>query len=153
MEVIQRVLPNDILLAEVIRLVNEGRPVILPVKGFSMNPFIIGGQESVELVKPEIVSVGDVVLAWINNSRYVVHRVIRVEGDKVELMGDGNLTAGEYCRLSEVAARADYVVDKHGQKHYLYAPWRVRASRLWRWLLPARRLLLGIYRRTVLKWS
>ena len=153
MEVIHRVLPNNELLAEVIRLVKEGRPVTLPVKGNSMNPFIIGGLESVELVKPDTLSVGDVVLAWINGSRYVVHRIIRIEGDEVELMGDGNLTAGEYCKLNEVAARADYVVDKHGKKHNLYAPWRVRASRLWRWLLPVRRPILGVYRRTVLKWS
>lgn len=146
-----KTLPNNDIIAEVIRLLDTCSSVILPVKGYSMLPFIIGGVESVELVKPETVKVGDVVLAWINGSRYVVHRVIKVDGENVELMGDGNLKGGEYCKLSDVAARADYVVDKHEKKRYLYTPWRVRGSRLWWKLKPLRRIILGVYRRTVLK--
>ena len=151
METIHRVLPNNELLAEVIRLVNEGRRVALPVKGNSMLPFIIGGVESVELVKPEVPQVGDVVLAWINGSRYVVHRIIKIEGNRVQLMGDGNLGGDEFCQLSEVAARAEYVINKHGRKRYLYTRWRVFASRLWWGLKPLRRIILGVYRRTWLK--
>ena len=148
-----KILPNNEIIAEVIRLLETCPAVILPVKGYSMNPFIIGGQESVELVKPEGVKVGDVVLAWINGSRYVVHRIIRIEGDKVQLMGDGNLTSDEYCKMSEVAARADYVITRNGKSCYLYAPWRVRASRLWWKLKPCRRIMLAIYRRTILKYE
>ena len=102
-------------------------------------------------MKPEGIKVGDVVLAWINGSRYVVHRIIRIEGDKVQLMGDGNLTSDEYCKVSEVAARADYVITRNGKRCYLYAPWRVKASRLWWQLLPVRRWILAVYRRTWLK--
>lgn len=148
-----KILPNNEVITEVIRLLETTPAVILPVKGYSMNPFIIGGHESVELVKPETVKVGDVVLAWINGSRYVVHRVIGIDGDDVELMGDGNLVGGEHCKLSEVAARADYVVGKDGKKSYLYAPWRVRASRLWWKLKPVRRIILGVYRRTILRYK
>lgn len=148
-----KTLPNNELIAEVIRLLDTCSSVILPVKGYSMLPFIIGDVESVELVKPETVKVGDVVLAWINGSRYVVHRVIKVDGDNIELMGDGNLVGGEYCKLSDVAARADYVVDKNEQKRYLYTPWRVRGSRLWWRLRPVRRILLGVYRRSILKFE
>ena len=148
-----RTLPNNEVIAEVIRLLETCPAVILPVKGYSMTPFIIGGQESVELVKPESIKVGDVVLAWINGSRYVVHRIIRIEGDKVQLMGDGNLTSDEYCKVSEVAARADYVITRNGKRCYLYTPWRVRASRLWWKLRPCRRIMLAIYRRTILKFA
>lgn len=151
METIHKVMPNNELLAEVIRLVNEGMRVTLPVKGYSMLPFIIGGQESVELVKPEALSVGDVVLAWINGSYFVVHRIIRIEGNRVQLMGDGNLGGEEFCQRSEVAARAEYVVSKRGRRRYLYSRWRVFASRLWWALKPVRRILLGVYRRTWLK--
>ncbi len=38
---------------EVLKLVDEGLSVVLPVKGTSMLPFIIGGKESVILQKPE----------------------------------------------------------------------------------------------------
>ena len=146
-----KTLPTDEIITEVIRLLETCPAVILPVTGYSMNPFIIGGVESVELVKPETVKVGDVVLAWINGSRYVIHRVISITGDDVQLMGDGNLTAEEYCQISDVKARAEYVITPHGKRRYLYTPQRLRFSRLWSKLLPVRRWILAIYRRTLLK--
>lgn len=151
METVHRILPNNEILADVIKLVNEGQRVTLPVKGNSMLPFIIGGVESVELVKPETVKVGDVVLAWINGNRFVVHRIIRIDGDRVQLMGDGNLGGDERCHIKEVSARADYVIGKDGKKRYLYTTWRVRASHLWWKLKPIRRIILAVYRRTYLK--
>ena len=102
---------KDIVVLEAIRLLEMGKRVTLPVNGKSMLPFILGGIESVELVKTDTPVVGDVVLAWINDSRYVVHRMIRIEGDRIQLMGDGNLGGNEFCRPSDVAARADYVID------------------------------------------
>ena len=151
MEVVHKVLPNNEILHELIRLVNEGQRVVLPVKGNSMLPFIIGGRESVELVKPETVAVGDVVLAWINGSRFVVHRIIRIEDNQVQLMGDGNLTADEYCPLSDVKACAEYVIAPNGKRRYLYTPQRLRFARFWSKLLPVRRWILAIYRRSLLK--
>lgn len=151
MEVVHKVLPNNEILHDLIKLVNEGQRVILPVKGNSMLPFIIGGRESVELVKPETIAVGDVVLAWINGSRFVVHRIIRVEGDQVQLMGDGNLSGEEYCQVNDVKARAEYVVTPHGKRRYLYTGTRRRLTRLWRRLLPVRRWILAVYRRSLLK--
>lgn len=146
-----KILPNNEVIDGVIQMLETFQSVILPVKGHSMLPFIIGDVESVELVKPDKVKVGDIVLAWINGNRYVVHRVIRIDHDRIQLMGDGNLTAEEYCTNSDVKARADYVINKHGQKRYLYSEWRVRASRLWWALRPFRRLILAFYRRTILK--
>ena len=151
MEVVHKVLPNNEILHDLIKLVNEGQRVILPVKGYSMLPFIIGGKESVELVKPDAVAVGDVVLAWINDNRFVIHRIIQIEGNQVQLMGDGNITAEEYCLISDVKARAEYVIAPNGKRRYLYTPKRLRFSRLWYRLLPIRRWILAIYRRTLLK--
>ena len=51
---------NEII-RNAIALVNEGMRVTFPVKGYSMLPFIIGGKESVDLVKPDVPKVGDVV--------------------------------------------------------------------------------------------
>ena len=151
MEVVHKVLPNNEILRDLIQLVNEGQRVVLPVKGNSMLPFIIGGRESVEMVKPETVAVGDVVLAWINGNRFVVHRIISINGNQVQLMGDGNITADEYCPLSDVKARAEYVIAPNGKRRYLYTPQRLRFSRYWSKLLPVRRWILAIYRRSLLK--
>ena len=151
MEVVHKVLPNNEIIRNLIKLVHEGQRVTLPVKGNSMLPFIIGGRESVELVKPETVAVGDVVLAWINGNRFVIHRIIRIEGNQVQLMGDGNLSAEEYCQISDVKARAEYVITPHGKRRYLYTPQRLRLYLLWKKLLPVRRWILAVYRRTLLK--
>ena len=144
--------PSDSeIIQSAIKLVNEGLRVTFPVKGYSMLPFIIGGKESVDLVKPENLQVGHVVLAWVEGCRYVVHRIIKIEGDLVVLMGDGNIAGVEHCLLSDVAALAVNVVTPSGKHHNLYAPWRVKASRLWWRLLPVRRWILAIYRRTWLR--
>ena len=137
---------NEII-EEAVRLAREGVNVTLPVKGQSMLPFIIGGKESVILhSQGGIVDVGDVVLAWVDGCRYVVHRIIRIDGDNVTLMGDGNLTT-EHCALSDIKARVTHVVDAKDKTHYLYNRWRMLAARLWYWLRPVRRYFLAIYRR------
>ena len=138
---------DEIIIHEAIRLVDEGVSVTFPVKGYSMLPFIIGSRESVILQKPQVVRLGDVVLAWVDDCRYVVHRVIGIEGERVILMGDGNIVGVEHCLLSDVKALATHVVDAKGRKHDLYAPWRQKASRLWWQMRPVRRYVLAIYRR------
>ena len=141
---------NEII-QSAIKLVNEGLRVTFPVKGYSMLPFIIGGKESVDLVKPENLQVGHVVLAWVEGCRYVVHRIIKIDGNLVVLMGDGNIAGVEHCLLSDVASLAVNEVTPAGKQHDLYAPWRIKASHLWWRLLPIRRWILAIYRRTILK--
>jgi hypothetical protein len=147
-----KTLANNIVIKDAIALINEGRRVVLPVKGSSMHPFIIGDRESVELVKPATdLKVGDVVLAWVNGSHYVVHRIIGVDGNGVTLMGDGNICGVEHCRVDEVAAVAEYVVAPNGRRRFLYTDARMGAARLWSRLLPVRRWILAVYRRTLLK--
>lgn len=137
---------NEIL-ESAISLVEEGISVTFPVKGWSMLPFIIGSEESVILMKPERLAVGDVVLAWVEGCRYVVHRIIRIDGNRVTLMGDGNIAGVERCLVGDVKALAAYVVDKRGRKHYMYNWWRRKAARLWWHLRPVRRYLLFIYKK------
>ena len=139
---------NEII-ESAIALVDDGVSVTFPVKGRSMLPFIIGGRESVILVKPGTPAVGDVVLAWVEGCRYVVHRIISIDGDQVALQGDGNVSGVEHCRVADVKARADYVVDTRARKHYLYNRWRIPAAKFCYVLRPIRRYLLFIYRHLV----
>jgi hypothetical protein len=137
---------NEII-EEAIRLVREGVSVTLPVNGNSMLPFVIGGKESVILQKPELPKVGDVVLAWADGYRYVVHRIVRIDGERVTLMGDGNLVGTEHCLLNDIKARVTHVVDAKERTHYLYKGWRKRAAKIWFRLRPMRRYSLAINRR------
>lgn len=141
-------IPTDREIIEsAIQLVSEGMSVTFPVKGWSMLPFIIGDRESVVLTRPETLSAGQVVLAYVDGNRYVVHRIISIDGDRVTLMGDGNIAGTEHCRQADVKAVATHVVDEQGRRRDLYSKWRLRGVLLWRWLLPMRRYLLFIYRR------
>ena len=135
------------IIEEAIRLVREGVNVTLPVNGNSMLPFIIGGKESVILHAPGLIDVGDVVLAWVDGNRYVVHRIIKLDYDRVTLMGDGNVAVTEHCRLNDIKARVTHVVDAKDKTHYLYNRWRMLGAKVWYWLRPIRRYLLAIYRR------
>ena len=132
---------------EALRLVQEGVTVTFPVTGQSMLPFIIGDKESVILHAPGLTAVGDVVVARVDGNRYVVHRIINIDGDHVTLMGDGNVRGTEHCLLKDVKARVTHVVSADNKKRDLYSRWRVRAAKLWYWLRPIRRYLLAIYRR------
>ena len=136
---------NDVI-EEAVRLVQKGVTVTFPVTGQSMLPFIIGGKESVILHRSGLIDVGDVVLAWVDGCRYVVHRIIRIDGDHITLMGDGNLTT-EHCALDDIKARVTHVVDAKDKTHYLYNRWRMLGAKVWYWLRPIRRYLLAIYRR------
>ena len=138
---------DDTIIEEAIRLVEDGVSVTLPVNGNSMLPFIIGGKESVILQKPVQSKKGDVVLAWVNGGRYVVHRIIAIEGEAVTLMGDGNLSGTEHCTLKDVKAKVTHVVGADERPHDLYCRWRRVAARLWWHLRPVRKYLLAIYRR------
>jgi len=125
--------------------------VVIPVKGNSMLPFIIPQKENVELARVEApLQMGDIILAW-TKDHYVIHRIIGIDGDDLTLMGDGNIRGTESCTMADVVAKAEYVVDQNGKKHYLYTPFRQRASRLWNVLLPVRRWILAVYRRTILR--
>ena len=137
---------DELIMSETIRLVDEGLSVTLPVNGNSMLPFIIGGRESVILQKPQQPKAGDVVLAWVDGSRYVVHRIIRTDGNNITLMGDGNLAFTEHCTTGDIKAFVTHVVDARGRTHYIYNSWRTWAARVWYWLRPIRRYLLVVVR-------
>lgn len=136
------------IIGEAIRLVNDGVTVTFPVNGFSMLPFIIGGKDSVLLSLPKDIRKGVVALAWVDGSHYVVHRVINVSGDRVVLMGDGNLRGVEHCLMSDIKAVATHVVGADGRRRSLQSRWSLYVASVWYVLRPVRRWILAIYRRT-----
>lgn len=142
--------PNHIFLPEVLKYVNQGKNVTINLRGISMRPFLEDGRDKAVLIKPNNIKVGDAVLAELENKFYVLHRIIKIDGDKVVLRGDGNL-GNEYCRLKDIRASVlgfyrkgrttiDYTT---GIKWKLY-------SLVWMRLYPLRRYLLYIYRKMFL---
>lgn len=142
---------DEQIIREAVSLVSEGMAVTMLVKGRSMLPFIEGGRDSAVLTRPGTVREGDVVLARIDGRRYVLHRVMDVSPERIVLMGDGNIRGQEICRPEDVLARADEVVGPDGRHRRLDTPARRCAARLWRRLLPVRRWILAVYKRTYLR--
>lgn len=145
-----RKVSDEVIMSEAIRLVGEGVSVTFPVKGRSMLPFIVGGRDSVILEKPTEIRKGDVVLAYVESDnregrRYVVHRIISLDGDRVTLMGDGNLALHEYCNRGDVCAKVSLVVKPNGKKRSLDSFLFCFFAKVWFALLPFRRYLLWIY--------
>lgn len=138
--------PTELLLGEVAAMLAEGRTVTLHAKGDSMYPFIVGGRDSVVLEPVRRVRVGDIVLARPAGKGYILHRVLRQEGDALRLMGDGNVCRGEDCLRGEVFGRVSAIVRCGRRVDCGSAAERWRVC-VWRGLFPLRRVILGVCRR------
>ena len=136
----KRIVPNEIILEDVAALAAEGREVTIKPLGNSMLPFIRGGKDNVRLQKKQDVAVGDIILVRLPGPRYVLHRLIRKEGDRLTLMGDGNISGTESCREEDVLGTV--VAIERGRR--VIVPGN---GLWWKRLHPVRRYILAIYRR------
>lgn len=142
---------NSILIPEIIKLINEGHTVTLTLKGFSMRPFLEDGRDKALLVQVKNPKVGDPVLAKTSFSTYVLHRIIKIEGNNVTLRGDGNLS-DESCKYQDICASVEGFYRKGRTKLERTdgIKWKVY-SWIWTRLFPIRRWLLAFYRRIWIK--
>ena len=92
---------NARFLPEVIRFLDEGHTVTLGLKGYSMRPFLEHKRDKALLSRPTTLQKGDAVLAEIAPGVFVLHRIVKIEGDDITLRGDGNL-AIERCKKTDV---------------------------------------------------
>ena len=142
--------PNRIFLEEVRRQLQSGHTTTFRVRGWSMRPFLEHGRDKVLLVSPQRrpVSVGCVALVLADDGRYVLHRVIAIDGEgNCTLWGDGNVIGRETCTPDNVIGVADgfYI----GRKERFFPVdgrvWRCY-SWLWKHLTAVRRYLLWVSR-------
>lgn len=117
----------------------DGKVIALVPQGISMLPFIKGGVDQVYLLKKDRVAVGDIVLVEYHG-KHILHRVYAVDGEKITLMGDGNLEGTEQVAADEVLGTVVDIV--HDGRHL-----KPKKAWLWRHLLPIRRYLLKIHRK------
>ena len=138
----KRIVPNDILLGEVAAVLREGREAVITPTGNSMLPFIRDGRDRVVLRRLDEIAVGDIVLMH-TGGRYVLHRVIGIDGEQITLMGDGNLKSVEQGTRAEIVGTVTEIIRPDGRSI------RPGKGRLWRALKPVRRYILAIYRRLI----
>ena len=143
---------NATFLPELVKMMDEGHTVTLRLKGFSMRPFLEDNRDKALLTKAKAIHKGDAVLAEVSPRHYVLHRIIKIDGDDVTLRGDGNI-AIEQCKISDVKGFAIGFYRK-GRTHLDQTDgtkWKVY-SFVWVHLYPVRRYLLAAYRRIWLRF-
>jgi len=136
---------NDIYLPSVLAnlALTPEKTGTIGLRGRSMRPFLEDGRDRALLKLPtEAPKVGQPVLAEVAPGFFVLHRIIRIEGDAVTLLGDGNLTT-EHCHLKDIRAIAVGFLRKGREKPDLITgrKWRVYSA-VWTRLRPFRRYLL-----------
>ena len=124
-------------------------PVWFQVTGGSMLPFVRPFRDHVMIVavKEEELCVGDIVLfpGKYLGGDYCLHRLYRIDGDRVQTFGDGNLRPDCWQPKSQLLGKA--LLIKRGRLTIdCESPRWQKAFRLWRSLLPLRPMLLLPFR-------
>lgn len=142
---------NEEFLPVVVELLQHKKTVTIPLKGISMRPFLENNRDAAVLTLPGEVKEWDPVLAEIEPGHFVLHRIRKIDGDNVTLMGDGNLRC-EYCKLADIRASVLGFYRKGRTKLDRTDGWKWRTySWIWMHLLPLRRYFLSAHSRIWLK--
>ena len=124
-------------------------PVWFQVTGGSMMPFVRPFRDDVMLVavKEEALKVGDIVLfpgKYVGGD-YCLHRLYRIDGDRVQTFGDGNLCPDQWQPKKQILGKVLFI--KRGRRTIdCESPRWVKVFRLWNKLLPLRPVLLLPFR-------
>lgn len=78
-------------------------------KGTSMLPLIRQGKDSVILVKPGLLSIGDIVLYKRKNGQFVLHRIVKINGNDLFLCGDNQSVIESGISVNDVIAKVKAV--------------------------------------------
>ncbi len=124
----KKVIANDIFFASVEELVAEGQSVEMTVKGFSMRPFLRNERDVVVLspTSAEQLRCGMVVL-FRHRGSHVLHRLVKIEGPRLTMEGDGNYRQAEVAPRESVVAYVSAVRLSGGRSFgYDSVAWRYR---------------------------
>ncbi|MBR6306881.1 MAG: S24/S26 family peptidase [Bacteroidales bacterium] len=145
------VVNNDEFFAQVLERLDEGLTATIPVKGYSMLPFIRGGKDLVVLEK----AIGDIgkddIVLFHYGGRYVMHRVLKAEGNRFDIQGDGVWLGHEFPRREQILAKATFILRAGKKPVDPYSRGQLRLVHLWQRLGRLRRYILFIYRH--LPWN
>lgn len=141
-------LANRIFFEQIEAEIAEGRSVRIRMKGHSMRPLLREGRDTVVLAPcgERDLRRGDIVL-FRHAGRHVLHRILRCDGERFLLAGDGNYRIEERCRRSDIVARCTTVIRPSGRTVCCDSlRWRIQSG-IWLSLAaPVRRVLLGAAR-------
>lgn len=100
-----RVLPPEELMGPLLALLEETDHVPLVISGGSMSPFLVHGRDTVFLSKVRRpLKRGDMILYRRDSGTYILHRICRIRGNSLSLVGDAQTEIEEGVRPDQVLA-------------------------------------------------
>lgn len=106
----KKLIPNDVFFASVEQLVGEGHSVEITIKGFSMRPFLRNGRDVVVLSPMTGVALREgMVVLFRYKGKHILHRLCRIEGERLTMEGDGNYLLQEEVGAEDVVAYVSQV--------------------------------------------
>lgn len=133
---------NNIFFEWVESEIAQGNPVQFRLKGTSMFPLLKDGKDKVILhpCSADELSPMDVIL-FRYNGKHLLHRILKIEGDKLIIQGDGSYIAKEQCTIKDVVGKVQTIIRPSGKSISVNS---------WRWKLPSRLWLSLTFIRTPL---
>lgn len=135
---------NDLFFAWVETEIAQGHSLRFRLKGHSMFPLLRSGKDEVVLrpcTEDELRPMDVVLFKY--QGKHVLHRIIRKEGSRLLLQGDGSYVAKEQCLVTDVVGKVSMIVYSSGKTLLVDS---------WRWRLPSYLWIkLGVFRPLVLR--
>lgn len=142
----QLILPNQTFFELAERMLRQGKEVKMRVKGQSMRPFLLNGEEVtiVPVSDSNELREGIIILAKTGNGTTVLHRIHEVHHCFIIMKGDGNINQTEPVLPTDVLGIVSSI-HRHGKEISPYTLPRRMGVWLWRNRL-IRRVGLRLYR-------
>lgn len=126
-------------------LLEQAAAVPLVISGNSMSPFLVHGRDTVYLSKiTQPLKKGDMIFYRRDNGQYILHRIIRAEGEIYDLVGDAQQLIERGVRRDQVIA----IVTAVRRKGKLLRPgsfWWEFFEKVWLNMVPQRGKLVAGY--------
>ena len=141
------VVPNSFF-TEAAETLRSGQSVRLHVDGQSMYPFIHGGKDEIEVVPYD----GESPLEpwccpfyqWEGN--YMIHRYIGMNGNRCQMLGDGNIYRIEEVEKKDIAGILRTIYHPDGTEQDCRDPRWLKKAVWWYRLRKVRRFLIPLFR-------
>ena len=140
-------LDHDMFFDQVFSLTKEGKRVTIPVKGFSMRPFLHNRGDRVVLTAfdKSLLKPYSILFAKDTYGRVVLHRYLKTESHQMLLLrGDGNCGIPERVDMNDVAGVVTHLI-RRNRTFSSESSIFIALSLLWKFLFPARSILLRLY--------
>ena len=139
-----RVESPDLVVEPLLGLLDDTAAVPLAVSGSSMTPFLAPGRDLVYLSKlTALPERGDMVLYRRDNGRYVLHRVLSVDGDSYTMLGDAQTLPERGIRRDQILAVVT-AVRRKGKLLKRGSFWWFFFGTVWIRLIPLRPLAVRV---------